>query len=148
MSIKSQLQTDLRDALRARDGARKGVIRLTLAAITNAEVEKRGELEDAEALVVMQKEARKRLETIEELQSVARPELLAKEEAELAILETYLPRMMTRDEIAVSARHAIAEVGASSVAQMGSVMQKLMAELRGRADGRTVNEVVRELLSG
>lgn len=101
MSLKSQLQTDLRDALRARDSLRKAVIRLTLAAISNAEVDRRRELHEAEVVAVLRQEGRKRMETIEELRTVDRPEQLSKEEAELAILEAYLPGMMTRDEIAI-----------------------------------------------
>ena len=147
MSLKSQLQADLKDALRARDERRKSVIRLTLAAIVNAEVEHRGELDDRDEAVVVQREARKRNETIAELHGADRPELLAKEEAELAILEEYLPQQMSCDEIAAEARPVIAEVGATGMAQMGSVMRELMPQLKGRADGRVVNLVVRELLS-
>lgn len=147
MTIKDQLQADLKDALRARDAPRKAVIRMTLAAITNAEVERRRELDEAETVGVLRKEARKRQETIAELRSVDRPEQLAKEEAELAILESYLPRLMTRGEIERAAQRTIAATGASSLAQMGPVMKELMAQIGGRADGRTVSSVVRELLT-
>ena len=148
MSVKSQLQTDLKDALRARDAARKSVIRLTLAAIVNAEVEARGDLDDGGMLVVVQREARKRRETIAELKGADRPELLANEETQLAILEEYLPRLLSREQSADEARDVIVEVGATGVAQMGLVMRRLMPQLRGCADGRLANEVVRELLSG
>ena len=148
MSLKSQLQADLKDALRARDERRKSVIRLTLAAIVNVEVEHRGEIGDRDEAAVVQREARKRNETIAELRGADRPELLAKEEAELAILDEYLPQQMSRDEIADEARPVIAQVGATGMAQMGSVMRELMPQLKGRADGRVVNLVVRELLSG
>ena len=148
MSLKQRLQTDLKEALRARDERRKSVIRMALAAITNAEVEHGGELDDAGVIAVLQKQARQRRDTIAELRQADRPELLAAEEAELAILEEYLPRLLSREEIAAEARQVIAEVGATGMRQMGPVMRRLMAKLKGRADGRLVNEVVRELLSG
>jgi len=148
VSLKQRLQDDLRSALRARDERRKSVIRMTLAAIVNAEVEHGGELDDASVTVVMQEQARRRRDTIAELQQANRPDLLAAEEAELAILEEYLPRLLSREEIADEARQVIAEVGATGMGQMGPVMRQLMPRLKGRADGRVVNRVVRELLSG
>jgi len=148
MSIKRRLQEDLKEALRAHDEYRKSAIRMALAAIVNAEVEHGGELDDADVIAVLQKQARQRRDTISELQRASRPDLLAKEEAELAILEEYLPRLLSREEIAEEARQVIAEVEATGMAQMGLVMRQLMPRLKGRADGRAVNEVVRELLSG
>jgi uncharacterized protein YqeY len=148
MGLKQQLQGDLKDALRARDERRKSVIRLTLAAIGNAEVEKGGELDDDDVVPILQKEAHRRQDTIDELRQVDRPEMLAREEMELAILEEYLPQLLSREEIAEEARQVVAEVGATGMGQMGPVMRQLMSKLRGRADGRVVNEVVRELLAG
>ncbi|RLC65462.1 MAG: GatB/YqeY domain-containing protein [Chloroflexi bacterium] len=148
MSLKQQLQDDLKTALRARDERRKSVIRMALAAITNAEVEHGGELNDGDVVAVLQKEARRRQDTIAELQQANRPELLAKEEAELAILEEYLPRLLSRQEIVEQAQQVIADEGATGMEQMGPVMRRLMSELKGRVDGRVVNEVVRELLAG
>ena len=148
MGLKAKLQQDLKEALRARDERRKAVIRMCLAAIQLAEVEQGGELDEASLIAVLQKEARRRRETIEELRGADRPDRLADEEAELAILESYLPRMLTREEIAAEARAVIAQVGASSPRDMGAVMRVLMPQMKGRADGRLVNEVVRELLSG
>ena len=148
MGLKQQLQEDLKEALRARDERRKSVIRMALAAIVNAEVEHGGELDDAVVIAVMQKDARRRGDAISELRQVNRPGLLAAEEAELAILEEYLPRLLSREEIVEEARQVIAEVGATGMGQMGPVMRQLMAKLKGCADGRVVNAVVRELLSG
>ncbi len=148
MSLKRKLQEDLKKALRARDERRKSVIRMALAAIVNAEVEHGGELDDAGVTTVLQKQARRRRDAIVELRQANRPDLLAAEEAELAILEEYLPGLLSREEIAVEARQVIAEVGATDMGQMGLVMRQLMSKLKGRADGRVVNEVVRELLSG
>ena len=148
MNLKQRLQSDLKDALRARDEHRKSVIRLALAAIVNAEFEHDGELDDAGMVVVLQKQAKQRLDTIAELQQANRPELLAREEAEVAILEQYLPRLLSREEIVEEARQIIAEVGATEMREMGRVMGRMMSKPRGRVDGRVVNEVVRELLSG
>jgi uncharacterized protein YqeY len=148
MALKQQLQEDLKDALRARDEWRKSVIRMALAAITNAEVEHGGALEDDEVTALLQKQAVQRRDTIAELQGVDRPELLTREEAELVILEAYLPRLLSREEIADEARRVIDEVEADSIRDMGRVMRPLMSMLKGRADGSVVNEVVRELLSG
>ncbi|MDY7075363.1 MAG: GatB/YqeY domain-containing protein [Chloroflexota bacterium] len=147
MSLKQQLQENLKEALRARDERRKSVIRMALAAIANAEIEHGGELDDAGLIAVLQADARRRRDAIAELQQVDRPELLAKEEAELAILEEYLPKLLSREDIAKEARQVIAEVGATGMGQMGPVMRQLMSTLKGRADGRIVNKVVRELLS-
>ncbi len=148
MGLKQTLQENLKKALRARDERRKSVIRMTLAAIVNAEVKHGGELDDVGVTAVLQKQARQRRDTIAELQQASRPDLLAVEEAELAVLEKYLPRLLSREEIADEARQVIAEVGATGMGQMGPVMRQLMSKLKGRADGRVVNKVVRELLSG
>ena len=148
MGLKQILQEDLKKALRARDERRKSVIRMILAAIVNAEVKHGGELDDVGVTAVLQKQARQRRDTIAELQQASRPDLLAVEEAELVVLEKYLPRLLSREEIAGEARQVIAEVGATGMGQMGPVMRQLMSKLKGRADGRVVNKVVRELLSG
>jgi uncharacterized protein YqeY len=150
MSLKQQLQEDLKEALRARDGRRKAVIRMALAEIVNAEVEleRNDELDDADVIAVLQKQARQRRDAISELRQANRPDLLAEEEAQLVVLEGYLPRLLSREEVAEEARQVIAEAGAAGMGQMGPVMRQLMSKLKGRADGRVVNAVVRELLSG
>ena len=148
MSLKRRLQDDLKKALRARDERRKAVIRLALAAITNAEIEGGGDLDEASVAKVLQKQAKQRRDTIAELKTVGRLDLLAEEEAELSILAEYLPRLLSRDEIAEEARRVIAEVKATGMREMGTVMRSLMPKLKGRADGNVVNQVVRELLSG
>jgi hypothetical protein len=152
MRLKEQLQQDLREALRAGDDQRKRVIRMALAEITNAEVEqglKSGdtELDEPEMLAILQKQAKQREEAIEELEQVDRPDLLAREKEELEILEEYLPKQLSREEIAEEARQVIEEVNATSMRDMGPVMGRLMSKLKGRADGHIVNEVVRELLT-
>jgi uncharacterized protein YqeY len=148
MSLKQKLQDDLKQAIRDRDDSRKSTIRLALAAITNAEVSKRRELDDSELLAVLNRETKLRRESLEEYRQAGREDLAAQEESALEILLGYMPAQMSRDEIAARAREVIAEVGATSLAQMGDVMRRMMPALKGRADGRVVNEVVRELLSG
>ena len=148
MGLKQRLQDDLKEALRARDGRRKSVIRMAMAEITNAEIEHGGDLDDSGVVAVLQKQARRRRDTVAELKEVDRPDLLAEEQAELGILEEYLPQLLSREEIVEEARSVIAEVGATGMAQMGAVMRQLMSKLKGRADGNVVNQVVRELLSG
>lgn len=151
--LKQQLHHDLKEALRAGDDQRKSVIRMSLAAITNAEIEKGRqtgdtELDEDEIVAVLQKQAKQRRETIEELEKMDRPDLLTAEREELATLEEYLPEQLSREEIAEEARQVIEEVGATGMRDMGPVMGRLMSRLKGRADGHTVNEVVRELLTG
>lgn len=148
MGLKQTLQDDLKKAIRDQDDSRKSTLRLALTAITNAEVQKGGELEDAEILGILNREAKQRRESLEEYRKGGRMDLVAQEEAELKILLGYMPAQMSRAEIADRAREVIAEVGATSPAQIGDVMRRLMPALKGRADGRLVNEVVRELLSG
>lgn len=146
MSIKARLQEELKAALRDRDEVRKAALRFTLAAIKNSEIEQRGELDEAHVMAVLQREVKRRQETIAELKEAGRAEALARETAELECLLPYLPRSLSREEIAQAARAAIAELGATSPAQFGQVMKRLMADLKGQADGRLVGEVVKELL--
>jgi len=147
MSLKEKLQSDLRDAIRQKDEVRKRALRLALAAVTNAEVAQRKDLDDPSVLAVLAKEAKTRQESIEEYGKAGRDDLVAQQEAELAVLEAYLPRQLSREEIAARAKAAIEQLGVSGMGQMGLVMKSLMQELRGQADGKLVNQVVRELLS-
>lgn len=153
MSLREQLMADLKEAMRHRDVVRKRTIRSVIAAINTAETEldssgERVTLKDDDILVIIAKQAKQRRESIVEYRKGGREDLVAEEEAELAILQTYLPQQLTRDEIEVEARQVIDEVGASSPGDIGKVMKPLMARLKGQADGSLVNQVVRELLSG
>ena len=148
MNVYDQLMADLKTALREQDELRKGTIRMALAALKYARVAKNADLTDEEMLAVLQKEVKQRQESIVEYKRGGRDDLVAQETAEIGILEPYLPKMMDRQEIAEAARAAIAEVGADNPKQMGQVMRVLMPRVHGRADGRLVNEIVRELLSG
>ena len=148
MSLKDRLTEDLKQAMRQGDERRKSTIRLVRAAITNAEIERGRELGDDEVLAVIAKQAKQRRESVAEFVKGGRQDLVDQEEEELKILLSYLPAQMSRDEIEVAARQVIAEVGATSMAQMGEVMRRLMSQLKGKVDGSLVNQVVREILTG
>ncbi|WP_376789677.1 GatB/YqeY domain-containing protein [Thermoflexus sp.] len=147
MSLKERLQEDLKAAIRAGDEPRKTAIRMALLAIRMAEVEAARPLSEDEILRVLQNEVKRRRETLEELEKANRPDRLAAERAELEALLAYLPQPLTREEIEAMAREVIAEVGTTSSAQLGEVMKRLMPRVRGRADGREVQEIVRRLLT-
>ena len=145
--LKQKLAEDLKQALKSGDKVKRSVLRLVLAAIKNAEIARQVTLDDADILGVIAKEARQRRESIEAFTQGDRQDLVAQEEAELAILNQYLPQQMTREEIIVEARRVIDEVGAQGPGDKGKVMPKLIAQLKGRADGREINAVVTELLA-
>jgi uncharacterized protein YqeY len=145
--LKQKLTDDLKQAMRDGDTVKRSVIRLTMASIKNAEIARQATLEDADILGVIAKEVRQRKESIEAFKQGNREDLAAKEEAEMAVLEQYLPKQMSRDEIIAEARKVIAEVGAQGISDKGKVMPQLIAKLKGKADGREINEVVTELLS-
>lgn len=147
MSLKEQLANDLKDAIRQRDESRKIAIRMAITAIKNAEIEKRAALSEADVLTIVGKEAKQRRESIAEFEKADRNDLVQKEQAELKVLQTYLPAQVSRDEIAEAAREVIAEVGAGGPSDKGKVMPVLIGRLAGRAEGREINEVVTELLA-
>ena len=144
--LKQKLAADLKQAMRSGDKARRSTIRLVLAAVNNAEISKQAALTDADILGIIAKEVRQRHESIEAFKQGNRPDLVAQEEAELAVLNEYLPQQMTREEIVIAARQVINEVGAVKLADKGKVMPRLIAQLKGKADGREINAVVIELL--
>ncbi len=148
MSLKDHLAKDLTEAIRRKDEARKTAIRMVNWAVKNAEVEKGRPLEDAEVLAIIAKEVRRHRESIAEFKKGGRQDLVDKEEAEMAVLVSYLPPAMSRQEIAQAARQVIAQVGARGPADKGKVMSILIPQLAGRAEGRDVSEVVTELLAG
>ena len=147
VNLKQKLTDDLRQAMRDGDTVKRSTIRLVMAAISNAEIARRGTLEDADILGVITKEVRQHHESIDAFKQGNRPDLVAQEEAELAVLQGYLPRQMTREEVVAAARRVIEEVGALGPGDKGKVMPKLVAQLKGKADGREINAVVSELLT-
>ena len=149
-SLKATVQSDLTDAIRQRDPVRSGTLRLALAAITNEEVSgtQSRELSDDEVLKVLAKEAKKRKEAATAYADAARPELAAKEEAELLVLEAYLPAQLSDDELRTIVPAAIEQTGATGMPQLGQVMKAAQAVVAGRADGGRVAATVKAALTG
>ena len=148
MSLKDKLTEDLKQAMRQGDEQRRSTLRLVMAAIKNAEIEKRREMKEGELLAIIAKEAKQRRESIAQFEKGGRQDLVDREKAELQILVAYLPEQLSREEIEAQARQIIEEVGAASPAQMGQVMRQLMPLMQGKADGKLVSQVVKELLTG
>lgn len=146
MTIKDRLEQDLKNAMRTHDAFRRDTLRSLLAAIKQEEVDTRQEAGDEMTLAVLRKQAKQRHETIADAERAGREEMIAEARAELAIIDAYLPQMMPRDEIRRHAQQVIDELGVSDVSGMGRVMGVLMPRLQGKADGRDVSDVVRQLL--
>jgi uncharacterized protein YqeY len=173
-SLKDKLNNDLKQALRSGDKVKLGTVRLVLSAISNTEIAKRaelvkraetakhaelgdadiqdivakeGKLDDGDILGVITKEIKQRHESIDAYKKGNRPDLVAQEEAELAVLQSYMPKQVSREEIVAVAHRIIVEVGARGPNDKGKVMPKIISELKGKADGKEINAVVTELLS-
>jgi uncharacterized protein YqeY len=146
-NLKEKLEADLRQAMKDRDNVKRSVLRLLLAAIKNAEIAKRDSLDNPDILGIVAREVKQRNESIEAFKQGDRQDLVAQEEAEMAILKEYLPRQLSREEVIVEARQVIEEVGAQGPRDKGKVMSRIMAQLKGKADGREINEIVTELLN-
>ena len=146
--LKATLQQDLTAAMRAKDKVRAGTLRMTLSAVTTEEVagKQARELSDDEVLRVITKEAKKRREAAEAYTGASRPELAAQEEAELEVLETYLPAQLSDAELDELARAAVAESGATDMRGMGQVMKVLQPRVAGRAEGGRVAAAVKQAL--
>lgn len=145
--LADKLANDLKEAMKSGDKMRLNTIRQVKAAVQNAGIAKQVTLEDSDILGVIAKEAKQRRESIEEFKKADRQDLVDKEEAELKIIMEYLPQQMSRDEIVATARQIIEEVGAKGPGDKGKVMPKIVAQLKGKAEGREINEVVTELLN-
>ncbi len=147
MDIKTQLTNDLKEAMKSGDTTRKETVRLLRGAIKNAEINAGHPLSDEEALAVIAKQAKQRRDSIEQYKQANRQDLVAEEQAELAIIESYLPAQLSDEEITARAQAVIAELGVSDMKGMGQVMKRLSQELRGVADGKRISQIVRGLLS-
>jgi uncharacterized protein YqeY len=149
MTLTERVDTDIKEAMRAKDATKLGVLRMLKSALKNAAIEKsgaEGQLNDAEGIQVVRKQTKQRQDSIESFEKGGRAELAAKEKEELSILNAYLPAAMSAEELSNVVRETIAEVGATSRAQMGTVMKALQAKVAGRADGKTLSaEVTRQL---
>ncbi len=147
MDLRTRLGEDFKQSLRSGDKLRLSVIRLLTALIKNREVEKRGPLTDAEVLQAIVASCKQRQEAVEQFRRGGRQDLADKESAELEILQSYLPKPLTSEELQTMVLEAIREVQATSPKEMGKVMGVLMPRVTGRADGKMVNTLVREALS-
>ncbi len=150
MTLLERVDSDLKEAMRARDATRLGVLRMLKSALKYAAIAKSGaeaELSEAEAAQVIRKQARQRQDSIESFEKGGRVELAKKEKEELSILNGYLPQAMSGDELAKIVRETIAETGATSKAQMGAVMKAVQAKVAGRADSRTLSAEVQKQLA-
>ena len=146
MTTKAVLENSLREAMRSGDATRKRTLRMALSAIRFAEIEKGVELDEPSVLAILQKEIKSRRESISDAQQARRPDIAADAEAEIGILEEYLPQPLTQAELEQMVRAAIEESGATSPREMGQVMKILMPRIQGRADGAQASQIVRELL--
>jgi uncharacterized protein YqeY len=147
MSLKERIVKDMTAAMKSKEAARLSTLRMVKAAVQNREIEKGGPLTDEETVKLLQSLVKQRRDSVEQYEKAGRAELAEKERAEIAVIEEYLPRAATREEIEQAVSEAVAETGATSMKEMGAVMKAAMARLAGRnADGRTVNELVRSKL--
>lgn len=149
MALVERIAKDLTAAMKAKDAPRTAVLRMAKAAIMNKQIEKKGELDDAEAVKLLQTLVKQREESAEQFGKAGRQELVDKEQAEIAVLRGYLPREAGEAEIAAAVEKAVAETGAASMKDMGRVMKAALSALAGASvDGKKVNEAVKKRLGG
>lgn len=147
MTLSTRIESAMRDAMRARDERRTSTLRMAMAAVHNQRISRGRDLTDEEVVDVLSKQVKQRRESIAMYRDAGREERAAAEEAEAVILAEFLPEQLSEAEVEALARDAIAETGASSPADTGRVMGRLVPQTKGRADGRMVSEVVRRLLA-
>ena len=148
MALKTRIQEDVKNAMRARDKARLGVLRMVMAAIKLKEVDERIELDETAVLAVLDKMSRQRRESLEHFEKAGREDLAGQERFELVVLKDYLPEPLAEEELSSLIAQVIADTGASSMRDMGNVMGHLRAKVQGRADMKAVSNAVRASLSG
>ena len=146
MTLKDTLGTAMRDSMKAKDETRKIPLRLVMAAIKEAEIEKQEELKDEDVLRLVQKEVKARQESIADAEKAGREDLVATAKAEMAVLQTFLPQALSPEELEALVKETIAEEGATSMADMGKVMKAALAKAQGRADGGQISQLVRQFL--
>ena len=150
MTLQERVDSDLKEAMRAKDATKLGVLRMLKSALKYAAIEKSGadaDLNEAEAIQVIRKQVKQRQDSIESFEKGGRPELATKEKQELSILNTYLPQAISAEELSKIVRETIAALGATSKAQMGAVMKAAQATVAGLADGKTLNHHLSRQLS-
>ena len=147
MSIKEQLANDMKEAMKAKEKERLAVIRMVRGAVRQQEIDGKTELDDEAVIAVISKEVKMRKDSIVDFQKGGRDDLVAQNEAEIAFLMPYLPKQLTEDEVRELVKEAVEKTGASSPKDMGKVMGALMPKVKGRADGKMVNQLVKEALN-
>lgn len=147
MDTRQRLESDIKDAMRAKDELRKRTLRMALSSIRLAEIEKGEALDEQATLALLHKEIKSRQESIADAERAGRPDLIEESQAEITILESYLPVQLSEQELEALARQAIDQAGATSPREMGQVMKILMPLLQGRATGNDASQVVRRLLA-
>jgi len=147
VSLIERIEDEVKDAMRARDAQRRDALRLILSSLQGAEKELQRPLSEDESLQVLQRERKKRIEAAEAFRAGGREEQAAAEEAELAVLQEFMPEPLSEDEIEAIVDNVIAEVGATSMGDLGRVMADVMPQVSGRADGSMVSQLVREKLA-
>ena len=148
MTLQERIDSDLKDAMRAKEAGKLAVLRMLKSALKYAAIEKPdGVLDDATATQVIRKQVKQRQDSIESFEKGGRPELAAKEKDEMEMLNAYLPKGLSAEELSTLVRETISEVGATSKAQMGAVMKAVQAKAAGRADGKTLSAEVQRQLS-
>lgn len=147
MDTKARLQNDMKEAMKNKDNETRDVLRLIMAAIKQVEVDTQKELDEVGVQQLLIKQSKQRRESIAEYDKAGRSDLIVQEQIELNVIDRYLPQMMSREEIMALAKAAIAETGATDAKGTGAVMSKLMPQVKGKADGKLVQEVVKELLT-
>ena len=145
--LKRSISDDIKQAMKSGDTVKRATLRMLISSINNAEIAKQASLDSSDILGIIAREVKRHQESIDAFKQGNRPDLVAQEEAEMAILQGYLPEQMTRDEVVAAAREVIAAMGAQGPGDKGRVMKELMPELKGKADGKEINDVVTELLS-
>jgi len=146
MSLKERLSDEMKSAMKNRDKLRLSTIRMVISAVKNKEIEKGGELDDSEVEDLIAKAVKQRRDSAEQYRNGDRIELAEKEEAEIVILNAYLPQQMGEEQIRGLVRAVVEEAGATSIKEMGKVMGLLMPKVKGKADGSAVNKIVKEIL--
>ncbi len=146
--MKAKLNQDLKEALKAKDEVKLRTVRMLLAAIKNFEVEKMGPATDEEIFQIMSKEIKKRQEAIEMYEKGGRQDLAQAEKQEIEVIQSYMPKQLSEEEIREIARKVISEMNLKSPKDVGTAMKAIMPQVKGRADGKLVNKIVSELLSG
>jgi hypothetical protein len=145
--LQNRITEDIKQAMKAGDTVKRDTLRMLLSSVKNAANDKLASLDEAEVAAVVAKDVRRHLESIDAFKKGNRPDLVAKEEAEMAILQKYMPKQLSRDEIIAAVKEVIAAVGAKGPGDKGKVMQQIMPKLKGKAEGKEINEVVMQLLN-